>query len=66
VVGRQKLCTPPGVLLVYLWGLYTMSLLISLIFVADLIACMLSNFVSAVACRPVTPRLWSGILVWVL
>jgi hypothetical protein len=31
-------CTPPGVLLRYLWGLYSMS---RLIFVADLIACRL-------------------------
>jgi hypothetical protein len=36
-----------------------------MIFVADLMACKLDLFVSAVACRPVTPRLWSGFLVQV-
>jgi hypothetical protein len=29
----------PGVLLGYLWGLYSMSRVICMIFVADLIAC---------------------------
>jgi hypothetical protein len=32
--------------------------------VADLIACRLYVSMGAVACRPVTPRLWSGFLVW--
>jgi len=34
-------------------------------FVADLIACRLNIFMSAVG-RPVTPRLWSGFLVCLL
>jgi len=60
-------CTPAGVLLGYLWGLCSMPRLICMIFVADLIACMLNFLMSAVAwCRPVTPRLWSGFLVWLL
>ena len=33
-------------------------------FVAD--ACRLDSFTSAVAFRSVTPRLWSGFLVWLL
>ena len=32
-----------------------------MIFVADLIACGISSFMSAVACKPVTLRLWSGL-----
>jgi len=36
--GEAEACTPPGVLLRYLWGLYIMSCLICMIFVADLIA----------------------------
>jgi hypothetical protein len=43
------------------------------VFVADLIACRLSHLMSAVACRPGTPRMleslswmWSGFLVWLL
>jgi len=36
------------------------------VFVANLIACRLDFITSAVACRPVTPRLWSGFLVWPL
>ena len=44
-----------------------MSCLICMIIVADLIACRLNLFMGAVACtRPVTPRLWSGLLVWLL
>jgi len=43
-----------------------MSRLIRVIFVADLTACRLKYFMSAVACRPVTLRLWSGFLVWLL
>jgi len=38
---EAKACTPPGVLLKYLWGLCSMSCLICIIFVADLIACRL-------------------------
>jgi len=38
-----------------------------MILVADLIVCRLDFFMSAVhACRPVTPRLWSEFLVWLL
>jgi hypothetical protein len=37
-----------------------------MIFAADLIACRLNSFMSAVARRSVTPRLWSGFLVWLL
>jgi hypothetical protein len=44
----------------------SMSLLICLKFVVDLVACRLSVFTSAVACRPVTQRLWSGFLAWLL
>jgi len=40
-----------------------MTRLICKILVADLIACRLDFFMSAV---PVTPRLWSGFLVWLL
>ena len=47
-----------------LWGMYSMSRLICMILVADLIACRF--FMNAVARRPVTPRLWSGFLVWQL
>ena len=46
-----------------------MSRLIGMIFVADLIACRVHVFMSAVACnssRPVISRLWSGFLVWLL
>jgi len=39
---------------------------ICMIFVADLIAWRLGCFMSAVACRAVTPKLWSGFLVWLL
>jgi hypothetical protein len=59
-------CTPPGTLLRYLWGMYSMSRLILMIFVADLIKCRLNYFMSVVACRPVTPRLWSEFFVWLL
>jgi len=58
--------TPTEVLLRYLWGLCSMSRLICMIFVVDLIALSLNFFTSVVACRPVTPRLWSGFLVWLL
>ena len=54
-------CTSPGVLIKSLWGLYSMSRL-CMNFVADLIACRLKFFMSAVACRPVTLRLWGGSL----
>ena len=37
-----------------------------MVFVADLIACRLNLLMSAVACRLVAPRLWSGFLVWLL
>ena len=40
--------------------------LICMVFVADLIACRLNLLMSAVACRLVAPRLWSGFLVWLL
>jgi hypothetical protein len=65
---EAEACTPPGVLLRYLWGLNSMSRHICMIFVADLTACRLDFFtsVAAVACRPATPRLWSGFLVWLL
>ena len=43
-----------------------MRIVFNVIFVADLIACRLNLFTSAVACRLVTPRLWSGLLVWLL
>jgi hypothetical protein len=43
-----------------------MSRLICIMFVTDLIACRLDFNMSAVARRPVTPRLWSGLLVWLL
>ena len=36
------------------------------VLVADLIAYRLNLFMSAAARRPVTPRLWSGFLVWLL
>jgi hypothetical protein len=39
---------------------------VCMIFVADLNAYRLNVFMSAVACRQVTPRLWSGFLVWLL
>jgi len=39
-----------------------MSRLISMILVADLIARRLNFVMSAVACRPVTPRLWSELV----
>ena len=55
-------CSPPGVL----WGLFLKSRLICMNSVADLIACRLNFAMSAMACRPVTPRLWSGFLVWLL
>ena len=48
---ESEACTAPGVLL--LWGLCSMSRLICMIFVADLIACRLNFFMSAMACRPV-------------
>jgi hypothetical protein len=51
---EAEACTPPGVLLIYLWGLCSMSRLICAIFVADLIACRLDFFMSAVACSPVS------------
>ena len=35
-------------------------------FAVDLIAYRLRFFMSAVACRPATPRLWSGFLLWLL
>jgi hypothetical protein len=37
-----------------------------MIFVVNVIACRLSFLMSAVACRSVTLRLWSGFLVWLL
>ena len=55
-------CTPPGVLLRYFGGLCLMSCLILMIFVAYLVVCRLSFVMSAVACRPESPRLWSGFL----
>ena len=39
---------------------------VSIYFVADLIARRLNLFMSVAAFRPVTPRLWSGFLVWLL
>ena len=59
---EAEACTPPGVLLRYFWGwLCSISRVICMIFVADLIACGISSFMSAVACKPVTLRLWSGL-----
>jgi len=54
---KAEACTPPGSLLRDLWGLCSMSRLICIIFVADLIACRLNFSISDVACKPVTPRL---------
>ena len=47
-------------------GFVFKSRLMCMVFVADLITCRLNIFLSAVACRPVTPRLWGGFLVWLL
>ena len=47
------------VLLRCFWGVCSVSRLIFKISVADLVACNLILFMSAVARRPVTPRLWS-------
>jgi len=62
VVGswEAEACKPPGVLLRYSGGLCSMSRLICMMFLADVIACRLDFSLSAVACRPVTPRLWGG------
>jgi len=46
-------------------GVVFMSRLICMIFIADLIACRL-DIMNTVACRPITLRLWSGFLVWLL
>jgi hypothetical protein len=46
---EAEACTPPRVLLIYLWGLYSKSLLILMTFVADLIACRLNFLISAAA-----------------
>jgi hypothetical protein len=40
-----------------------MSRFVCMLFDVDLIACKLSCFLHAVACRPVTPSLWRGFLV---
>jgi hypothetical protein len=45
---ETEACTPPGVLLRYLWGLCSMSRFICVILVADMIACRLNFFMSAV------------------
>jgi hypothetical protein len=59
---EAEACTPPGVLLRFV-GVGSMSHLICMSFFADLIAYSLNIFISAVVCRPVTPRLWSGFRV---
>jgi len=61
---KAEACTPPGVLLRYFWGLCSMSRLICIIFVADLIAFRLKCFMEAVACKLVTTRL--RFFVWLL
>ena len=43
-----------------------MSRLICMTFVVDMIACRLYFFMRAVACRPVTLRLWSEFLARLL
>ena len=45
------------------WGLWSLSRLVCMIFVADLIACRLNLFMSVVAFTPVTPKLSNGFLV---
>jgi hypothetical protein len=63
-LGGRSLHTIRSVLSRCLWELCLITRLICIIFVADLIACRLK--MSSVACRPVTPRLWSGFRVWLL
>jgi hypothetical protein len=55
-----------SVLLRYFGGLCSMSRLICMISVPDLIACRLNFIIGAVAYRPVTLRMWSRFLVWPL
>jgi len=43
-----------------------MPRLICMVFVADQIACRPTFFMIAVACRPVTLRMWRAFLVWLL
>ena len=69
-IGETEACTPPGILLRYLfvWVVFNASRLICMVFVADLIARMLDFSMSAVACRPVTPSeaVETGLLVRLL
>ena len=64
VVGRQKLAHHQEYCSDICGG--CVQYLNHMIFVVDLIACRLNCFMSAVAFTPVTPRLWSGFLVWLL
>jgi len=64
-LGGRSLHTTRSIAQVFLGGLSNaFSHLYD--FVADLIACRLNFSMSAVACRPVTLRLWSGFLMWLL
>jgi hypothetical protein len=65
VVGRKKPAHHQEYCSYICGGLYLMSRLICMIFVADLLACRIEFFMSAV-CRPGTQRLWSGFPVWLL
>ena len=61
-LGGRSLHTTRSIAHIFLGS---MSRLICMIFVADLIACRLSLFISVMK-RPVTPRLWSGFIAWLL
>ena len=53
---EAKTCTPPGVLLIHFWGLRSMSCLVCVIFVADLMAHKL--YVSGEACVSTVKAGW--------
>ena len=67
-LGGRYLHTTRSIAQIFVWVVFNVSSpkYVSVIFVADLIACRLTYFIIAVACRPVTPRLWSGFLVCLL
>jgi hypothetical protein len=64
-LGGRSLHTTRSIAQMFV-GFVFKSRLMCMVFVADLITCRLNIFLSAVACRPVTPRLWGGFLVWLL
>jgi hypothetical protein len=63
-LGGRSLHTTRSIAHIFMGVVLNVSSRLSVIYVADLLACRLNLFISAVACRPVNRKLRSAFLVW--